>query len=210
MKRITLALGTLLLAASAAGAQSAPNIMKPKQVAARAVAATNAAVAANSTLPAEPGEPDEPGEAGGQAVRARALPASNTAGSPVVDSGAGSAESPETKAAPAAAFRRETFSYDRSGRRDPFVSLMSTSELRPGVSDLRLVGVAYDASGGNSVAMLRDLGTKDQYRIRVGQTLGRMRVSAITPRAVVFTIEEFGYSRQETLALGDSNKERKQ
>ena len=70
--------------------------------------------------------------------------------------------------------------------------------------------MTYDESGRNSVAVLRDIGTKDQYRVRVGQSLGRMRVSSITPRTIVFTIEEFGYSRQETLALGDSNKERKQ
>ena len=108
------------------------------------------------------------------------------------------------------AFERETFEYERTGRRDPFVSLMTTSDLRPLVSDLRLVAVALDPLGKNSVAILRDLGTKDQYRIRVGQSLGRMRVANITQKAVVFTIEEFGYSRQETLALSDSKQERKQ
>ena len=125
------------------------------------------------------------------------------------DSAAGS-----TAVAPSAgsAFERETYLYDRGGRRDPFVSLMSTSDLRPLISDLKLVAVAYDATGRNSVAVLHDLSTKDkeQYRIRVGQSLGRMRVASISPKAVVFTIEEFGYSRQETLGLGDSNKVRKQ
>ena len=59
------------------------------------------------------------------------------------------------------------------------------------------------ASGQNSVAILRDLTTKEQYRVHVGQTLGRMKVSAIDPRQVTFTIEEFGYSRQETLMYND-------
>ncbi|MEP7382179.1 MAG: hypothetical protein ABI910_10865 [Gemmatimonadota bacterium] len=201
MKRVLLVFGWLLIAAPAATAQSIPNIMKPKQAATRAVAATNAQVEANSTLPAD----------------TIVLP---THGKPVVeservtarDSAGGSAAVSNSPAArrSGAAFERETFDYDRSGRRDPFISLMNTSELRPLVSDLRLVGVTFDESGRGSIAVLRDLGTKEQYRVRVGQSLGRMRVSAINPRAVVFTIEEFGYSRQETLALGDSNKERKQ
>jgi hypothetical protein len=40
--------------------------------------------------------------------------------------------------------------------------------------------------------------------VRVGTPLGRMRVAAIRQKAVVFTIEELGYSRQETLGLNDS------
>ena len=202
MKRIALVLGIALAAAHVAEAQSIPNIMKPKQAAARAAAATNAAVAANSTLP-----PDSVVHVAPAKVEADAPDQVATK-----DSAAGSAAvtNAPTAGTKAAGFERETFAYDRVGRRDPFVSLMNTSDLRPIVSDLRLVGVTYDPAGHNSIAVLRDLGTKDQYRIRVGQSLGRMRVSAITPRAVVFTIEEFGYSRQETLALGDSNKVRKQ
>ena len=203
MTRAAIAMG-LLLAATPVAAQSVPNIMQPKRTAARAVAATNKQVEANSTLP------DESASDTGARGDKGAKPAP-TGRVTATDSAAGSAA---VSAAPTrssgAAFERETFAYDRSGRRDPFISLMSTSELRPLVSDLRLVGVTYDESGRNSVAVLRDLGTKDQYRVRVGQSLGRMRVSSITPKAVVFTIEEFGYSRQETLALGDSNKERKQ
>jgi hypothetical protein len=40
--------------------------------------------------------------------------------------------------------------------------------------------------------------------VKVGQTLGRMRVAQIHPKSVTFVIDEFGYSRQEILALGDS------
>jgi len=53
MKRVAFAMGLLLAVAPGASGQSVPNIMKPKQAAARAVAATNRAVEANSTLPAE-------------------------------------------------------------------------------------------------------------------------------------------------------------
>lgn len=199
MIRRVLVTGLLLAAAQGASAQRPPAITQPKQAAQRAVDATNRQVAANSTLPAD------------SAARQAAAPRPATPRATATDSAAGSAAVATAAAKGSApAFERETFAYDRSGRRDPFVSLMSTSELRPLVSDLKVVGITYDAAGRNSIAVLRDLGTKEQYRVRVGHTLGRMRVASITPRALVFTIEEFGYSRQETLALGDSNKERKQ
>lgn len=200
MTRAVLVLG-LLLAAAPAAAQSPPNIMKPKQAAARAVAATNRAVEANSTLPTE--APARQGVARQARSGGRAMATDSAAGSAAVTNAS------SAKGA-GAALERETFAYAPSGRRDPFVSLMTTGELRPLVSDLRLAGVTFGSGGRGSVAVLRDLNTKDQYRVRVGQSLGRMRVASITPRAVVFTIEEFGFSRQETLPLLDSNKERKQ
>ncbi len=105
--------------------------------------------------------------------------------------------------------QRETFSYNGGGRRDPYKSLMSSSDVRPLLSDLRLTAVAFDPVGSNSVAILRDTFSKQQYRIRVGQQLGRLRVAAIRQKAVQFTIEEFGFSRQETLPLSsDTTKVR--
>ena len=105
---------------------------------------------------------------------------------------------------------RETYNYLGTGRRDPFVSLMNTEELRPLYNDLKLVAVAYDPAGRNSVAVLRDVTSKMQYRVKVGQEIGRMRVASIGPKSVLFGIEEFGYSRQETLAMSDSTKVRTQ
>jgi hypothetical protein len=87
---------------------------------------------------------------------------------------------------------------------------MNTEELRPLFQDLKLVAVAWDASGRNSVAVLRDVTSKIQYRVKVGQELGRMRVASISQKSVLFGIEEFGYSRQETLAMSDSTKVRTQ
>ncbi len=105
---------------------------------------------------------------------------------------------------------RELYQYDADGRRDPFVSLLTTSDLRPLLQDLKLVAVAFDPNGRTSVAVMRDITSKEQYRVRVGQTLGRMRVAAIQEKAVVFTIEEFGFSRQELLAMtADSTKTRR-
>ena len=118
--------------------------------------------------------------------------------------------SPVRDSTPKVLISREVFSYEGDGRRDPFVSLLTTADLRPLLADLKLVGVAYDPRGQTSVAVLRDVTSKDQYRVKVGQTLGRMRVAAIQPKAVIFTIEEFGYSRQELLSIAppDSTKMR--
>jgi len=117
---------------------------------------------------------------------------------------------PAADTAPRVLINREVFQYEGDGRRDPFVSLLTTSDLKPLLTDLKLVGVAYDPRGQNSVAVLRDVTSKDQYKVRVGQTIGRMRVAAIQPKAVIFTIEEFGYSRQELLPIAtpDSTKMR--
>ncbi len=107
-------------------------------------------------------------------------------------------------------YRREVFSYEAGGRRDPFVSLATTGVLRPTIADLSLVGIAYatqnNAAGSQSIAIFRDKTTKEQYRVRVGQPLGRMRVASIEPRRVVFSIDEFGISRQESIAMGDSTR----
>jgi hypothetical protein len=121
------------------------------------------------------------------------------------------AAKPAADTAPTVLINREVFAYEGAGRRDPFVSLLTTSDLKPLLQDLKLVGVAYDPRGQNSVAVLRDVTSKyDQYKVRVGQTIGRMRVAAIQPKAVIFTIEEFGYSRQELLPIAppDSTKMR--
>lgn len=104
---------------------------------------------------------------------------------------------------------REAFAYRGNGRRDPYKSLMASADVRPLLSDLRLTAVAFDPDGNNSVAILRDAYSKTQYRVRVGQQLGRLRVSGIRQKAVQFTIEEFGYNRQTTLPLrSDTTKVR--
>ncbi len=111
-------------------------------------------------------------------------------------------------AGPPPTILREAFGYAPDGRRDPFVSLLTTNELRPTMSDLRLTGILYDHGGLHSVATLRDITTNAQYRVTTGSTLGRMRVSAIRVKTVVFTIDEFGTTRRDSLVLGDSTKAR--
>jgi hypothetical protein len=114
---------------------------------------------------------------------------------------------PETPSPKPVEILREQFDYTSGGRRDPFNSLMGTGELRPTVADLRLVGVLYHPT--RPVAIMRDiLPPNTQYRVTLGATLGRMKVIMIKPRVVIFSIEEFGLNRQDSLVLGDSTKVR--
>jgi hypothetical protein len=191
--------------AHAVTAQSLPPVTKAHDVANRAVVATNAHTAAMTT---------EPGSAATQRTSPPA--ARPDTARPVVpgrstQSAAGSAAIPKAPASTPverASFEREIYNYAASGRRDPFVSLMASGDLRPVITDIVVSGILFNAGG--SVAILRDVSTKTQYRVHVGQSLGRIRVARIEPKSVTFTIEEFGYSRQETLPLGDPNKVRKQ
>ncbi len=139
------------------------------------------------------------------ATRRQVLPA--PLAKPAVKVSLASATKEET---PARLISRESYAYQGTGRRDPFVSLMNNGELRPVFQDLKLVAVAFDPLGRNSVAILRDVTSKEQYRVKVGQEIGRMHVAAIGQKSVTFGIEEFGYSRQETLAMNDSTKARTQ
>ena len=97
-------------------------------------------------------------------------------------------------------YRREVFRYG-GGPRDPFESLVTSSDVRPTIADLRLVSVAYDPRYGNSVALVRETGNPIPHRLRRGMTIGRLRVIQIRQTEVVFQIEEFGFERQEVLAL---------
>lgn len=116
---------------------------------------------------------------------------------------------PET--APAAAISpimREVYDYDSGNRRDPFLSLLTSEELRPVLNDLKLVAIIYDESGRRPIAIMREAVTNTQYRVTTGSTLGRLKVALIKRRSVIFSIEEFGLNRQDSLVLGDTTKAR--
>ena len=126
--------------------------------------------------------------------------------------GAGAAAAPQTPARDTViptVMMREVFDYNRNGRPDPFISLLTTTDLRPTLSDLKLLMTVVDEPG-RSVALVQDAydTKKPQKTLRVGQKLGRMRVSSIRSDAVVFTIEEFGMNRRDSLLLRDSTKAR--
>lgn len=103
--------------------------------------------------------------------------------------------------APSPALVREVFAFEGGGR-DPFLSLLKSGDVRPLIADVRLVAVVYDGVyPARSVAVLRDVITSKRYRVKTGDIVGRLKVTQIRPREVVFTVQEFGYERQQTLSL---------
>ena len=97
---------------------------------------------------------------------------------------------------------REVFSYRGAGR-DPFRSLMETSDIRPFPQDLRVTSITFDpARPAMSVAVLRDTVANRAYPVRIGDELGRMRVTAIAPGEVLLTLVEFGAERTIRLSQG--------
>ena len=96
---------------------------------------------------------------------------------------------------------RETFTF-AGGSRDPFVSLISTAKVGPEFSDLILLGIYLDLRrSSNSVAVLRDKNSGKRYKLRVGDQVGRLKVAQIRQQDVVFTVEDIGFERQETLSM---------
>jgi hypothetical protein len=97
---------------------------------------------------------------------------------------------------------RETFAY-AGGTRDPFASLINKDKSGPEVADLDLVGVYLDLrTPTNNVVVLREKGASaKRHKMRVGDQLGRARLTQIRPRDAVFMIQDFGFERQETLSL---------
>jgi hypothetical protein len=207
----------ILIATPALRAQALPPITGAKRAASNAAAATNAHVHAmegGAEQPVASTRPQRTAEGASRGTMTPPLrePSPSKASkekSAARGRGPGSSTgvSAERENEHEISLSREAFVYNVEGRRDPFLSLLKTGELRPMVSDLRLVTVVYDPAG-RSVAILRDLSTKEQYRVKVGQTLGRMRVAQIQPKSVAFTLDEFGFSRQEVLALNDTSRTR--
>jgi len=195
MKQIAFTLAALAVMAAPATAQDMYTNAKNKALAAKAA----------SDAHTEAMQKPEAGAAKAPAQSAKA-PAKGTANSaaPAASGGRQLAVATRDTAGPPATLYREAYDYTRDGRRDPFISLLTTNELRPTMSDLRLTGVLYDHSGRNSLATLRDLTTNAQYRVTVGSTLGRMRIAAIRTTSVIFTIDEFGTTRRDSLVLRDS------
>jgi hypothetical protein len=195
MMRRTLSALFLLAAAVPASAQMPPSIRKPIDAAKRAANRTSAQI-------------DNEQKAGNSEAAKAAAPVAKASTS-VAPAAKAAVPPPQNRGtvsqrgtSGAVTFYRETFFYDDNGRRDPFVSLMATGDLRPMISDLTLVGIIYDQSGRNSVAVLVDASAGGQtYRKKVGDALGRMKLTKITEKDITLNVEEFGFARQETLLI---------
>ena len=193
-----LAIG-LLLAAASASAQDT----KTKQ----ATKAPTTQTKQDTKAPAGPNVRQQDNKAGAGQAGGTKAPA-GAANAPAGQRRPGLAIAPETTltAVRVPVIMREAYDYDAGGRRDPFFSLLATEELRPTVGDLQVTTVLYHPT--RPIAVLRDAGTKIRYTVTVGTTLGRMRVVQIKPKVVIFTIEEFGLNRQDSLVVADTSKAR--
>jgi hypothetical protein len=197
MRRLVVA-AAVIAGASVASAQMPPSISKPIEQAKKAANATNAQMG-QATQPAAPA----PASQAKPSVPAPKAPAPGVKASAQATKAPAHAErssKPQSMDSSKVTFEREVFTYVPS-EIDPFASPMETGAIRPLVSDLKVVGIIYDPAGRNSVAVMRDQSTSLQYRAKVGQVLGRARVTQIKPQEVVLSIEEYGFSRQESLRL---------
>ncbi len=103
-------------------------------------------------------------------------------------------------------YEREIFDYPSQGRRNPFRPLNAGERVGPRFEDLELNGVLVSPELG-SVATFTDRKTNRRYRVREGDRLGDIRVTAIASDAVRLVITTYGISRQEVLQV-KKNKER--
>lgn len=208
--------------ATTAAAKPGTTPAAPATVAAKPgtpAAAPAAALTKGATTPPPVGKGAAVAAAGTAAAAALAAPKPGAApatsaappkgaATPAVANGAAAPANAQAATGASITIDRELYNYERGGRRDPFSSLLQSDDLKPAVSDLKLIGVVLDPRGRNSIAVMRDLSTKELYRVRPGQSVGRLRVTQITQRSVTFLIEEFGVTRQETLSLKDANNAR--
>jgi hypothetical protein len=195
----------------------ASTITLPKQAAQRAAAASNAQLQSqmNQAAAAQSGQAQGAARQGTRATPGVVQSGAPSAGRAIAgttaapDPGARAAGGGATPAPdPGNAIMREVFEYGVQGRRDPFFSLLSTGDLRPMLADLRLTTILFDLSGRRPVAVMNDVTTNLQYRVTTGMMLGRMRVTQIKPRKVIFAIDEFGFSRADSLVLADKPQTR--
>ena len=159
----------------------------PAPAGASAASATPAPVAAEPTL--------LPGQAAQPATPPSAL-------SPVVDPATGDAGTQDSvQKAKDLELSRETFAYSGAAR-DPFNSLLNMAKNGPELADLQLVGIYQNLRApSGSIAVFREKDGGKRHKLRAGDQVGRSRLVQIRERDVVFTIEDFGFERQETLSL---------
>jgi hypothetical protein len=218
MRRTLCALALLAAASVHASAQMPPSISNPINAAKKQATKTSNQInneqkvgndqgAKAASMPApqpatQKAAPSAPNVAAKQgAASKQAAPATKTA-APAADTAQKRGSVTQNGAKTSVTFYREAFTYESDGRRDPFVSLMASGELRPMLSDLTLVGIIYDESGRNSVAIMVDASAGGQtYRRKVGDVLGRMKITKISEKDITLNVDEFGFSRQETLLI---------
>ena len=111
-------------------------------------------------------------------------------------------------------FEREVFSYPTLQRRNPFHPLTGANEGGPRFEELRVVGILYSDDPSGSVAVLgtstvelsEDASTVTvqpgpSWYLKVGQSVGNIRVVEIHREQVVVEVAQFGLTEQKIMQL---------
>ena len=111
-------------------------------------------------------------------------------------------------------FEREVFAYPAFQRRNPFRPLVASDQGGPRFEQLRLMGIIFSDDPASSVAIVgtstvtvsEDAATVnvqegDAWYLKVGQSIGNIRVVEIRREQVVMEVEEFGLTEQKIMQL---------
>ncbi|HKJ02594.1 MAG TPA: hypothetical protein VJ997_09070 [Longimicrobiales bacterium] len=111
-------------------------------------------------------------------------------------------------------FEREVFAYPSFQRRNPFKPLVAGDQGGPRFEQLRLMGIIHSDDPALSVAVLgtstvtisQDATTVEvqggeAWYLKVGQTIGNIRIVEIRREQVVVEVEEFGLTEQKIMQL---------
>jgi len=129
--------------------------------------------------------------------------------------GAAAASKSDQANQPKLVYEREVFHYPTYERRNPFQPLVGEDQGGPRFEQLRLIGILYDSDnpkesvatvGTSTVSVSADgtsvnVGTGQSWYLKVGQTLGNIRVLDISQDQVVVDVEEFGLTTRKTMQI---------
>jgi hypothetical protein len=111
-------------------------------------------------------------------------------------------------------FEREVFTYPTLQRRNPFRPLSGSMQGGPRFEELRVVGIIFSDRPSESVAVLGTSTVEysedassvtvqpgQSWYLKVGQSVGNIRVVEIHREQVVVEVEEFGLTEQKIMQL---------
>jgi hypothetical protein len=111
-------------------------------------------------------------------------------------------------------FEREVFTYPTFQRRNPFLALTADNQGGPRFEQLRLMGIIFSEIPSESVAIIgtstvnmsEDGATVTvldglSWYLKVGQSIGNLRIVEVRRDQVVVEVEEFGLTEQKIMQL---------
>lgn len=148
----------------------------------------------------------------GVLVGLRAVPANGTQEPAAPPSASADSAMPASPAEPPEqvlarlSYQREFYSYDGSGRRDPFQPLLDIQldTEGPRFDELVLTGL-FLGDGGEGMVVVEDA-NRIGYFLKPGDVVGKATLVQILPDEAVFDVRDFGISRRETLKLQRSEE----